>query len=99
MSAFFTLCPRISAEPIRQDVSEFGSGRMPMLRNVPLVSIYIGVLILTIGSTQAAQYGTGRLQSARKIEKARGSAYRTVMSRGPARTNVTCVLVGSGVTV
>lgn len=30
-----------------------------MLRNVPLVSIYyIGVLILTIGSTQAAQYGT-----------------------------------------
>ena len=31
---------------------------MPMLRNVSLVSIYIGVLLLTIGSTQAAQYGT-----------------------------------------
>ena len=29
-----------------------------MLRNVPLVSIYIGVLLVTIGSTQAAQYGT-----------------------------------------
>jgi hypothetical protein len=29
-----------------------------MLRNVSLVSIYIGVLLLTIGSTQAAQYGT-----------------------------------------
>ena len=29
-----------------------------MLRNVPFVSIYIGVLLLTIGSTQAAQYGT-----------------------------------------
>jgi len=29
-----------------------------MLRNVPLVSIYIGVLLLPIGSTQAAQYGT-----------------------------------------
>jgi hypothetical protein len=29
-----------------------------MLRNVPLVSIYIGVLLLTIGSAQAAQYGT-----------------------------------------
>jgi hypothetical protein len=28
-----------------------------MLRNVPLVSIYIGVFV-TIGSTQAAQYGT-----------------------------------------
>ena len=57
--ALFTLSPRISAEPIRQDVTEFGSGRMPVLRNVPLVSIYyIGVLILTIGSTQAAQYGT-----------------------------------------
>ena len=29
-----------------------------MLRNVPLVSIYIGVLLVTIGSTQAAQYVT-----------------------------------------
>ena len=29
-----------------------------MLRNVPLVSIYIGVLLVTIGSTQASQYGT-----------------------------------------
>ena len=29
-----------------------------MLRSVPLVSIYIGVLLVTIGSTQAAQYGT-----------------------------------------
>ena len=29
-----------------------------MLRNVPLVSICIGVLLLIIGSTQAAQYGT-----------------------------------------
>ena len=29
-----------------------------MLRNVSLVSIYIGVLLLTVGSTQAAQYGT-----------------------------------------
>jgi hypothetical protein len=31
---------------------------MPVLRNVPLVSIYIGVFLLTIGSTHAAQYGT-----------------------------------------
>ena len=29
-----------------------------MLRSVPLVSISIGVLLVTIGSTQAAQYGT-----------------------------------------
>jgi hypothetical protein len=29
-----------------------------MLRNVSLVWIYIGVLLLTTGSTQAAQYGT-----------------------------------------
>jgi hypothetical protein len=29
-----------------------------MLRTVSLVSIYIGVLLLTIGSTHAAQYGT-----------------------------------------
>ena len=29
-----------------------------MLRNVSLVAIYIGVLLVTIGSTQAAQYGT-----------------------------------------
>jgi hypothetical protein len=29
-----------------------------MFRNVRLVLIYIGVLLVTIGSTQAAQYGT-----------------------------------------
>ena len=29
-----------------------------MFRNVSLVAIYIGVLLVTIGSTQAAQYGT-----------------------------------------
>jgi hypothetical protein len=29
-----------------------------MLRSVTLVAIYIGVLLVTIGSTQAAQYGT-----------------------------------------
>jgi hypothetical protein len=29
-----------------------------MFRNVTFVSIYIGVLLLTIGSTQAARYGT-----------------------------------------
>ena len=49
-----------------------------MLRNVPLVSIYIGVLLVTIGSTQAAQYGTaeeakallGRAIAALKHDKA-----------------------------
>jgi hypothetical protein len=33
---------------------------VPMFRNVSLVSIYIGVLLVTNGSTQAGEYGTAQ---------------------------------------